>query len=172
MTDPNVKPDEPDQKEQEIQPGDHVRIRDEALIDPVADEMTPVKLFKRVAWPNHFYVFAVAPGPKGETLLRIEPCCGWVDDEKDRRKAACQAHPAKYFERIDPPVYAEEEEEPDEEERDRYAGLKLNGEEVIGVEYADKKLVVRRMGRTPFVLEGKPAAYLLKGLRAFGVNIL
>lgn len=151
-----------DHQEIDIKPGDLVRLTSEALINPKAEDMKPMRLFKNEAWPNEFLAHDVFE-KDGKWFLRLDPCCGWMRDLEDRTKLSCQAHPAHFFERS-----GERIEEPDEETQSRYSGVKFNGEDLLGIEYDGKAFVLRYMGRSPLKLDlaqGKEIEKLLHALK-------
>ena len=142
----DVKVDKDEQDEQDIKPGDIVRLTSEALINPKADNLTPKRLFKNEGWPNEFLAYDVyVEGDK--TFIRLDPCCGWMRNLEDRSKYSCQAHPAEFFER------SGERVDDDEESQSRYSGAKFNGEDILGVEIDGKTVAIRYMGSSPIKLD-------------------
>ncbi len=162
MSESHVDDVEVDQEEIDIKPGDIVRLTSEALIDKKAESMKPMRLFKNEAWPNEFLAHDVFE-KDGKWFVRLDPCCGWMRDLEDRSKLSCQAHPAHFFERS-----GERIEEPEEETQSRYSGVKINGEDLFGMEYDGKAFVLRYMGRSPLKLDlaqGKEIQNLLRSLK-------
>ena len=146
MTDKKTEDVKAETAEQDIKPGDVVRLTSEALINPKADDLKPKRLFKNEGWPNEFLAYDVFV-KDGKTFLRLDPCCGWMRNLEDRSKYSCQAHPAEFFER------SGERVEDEEETQSRYSGVKLNGEEILGVEMDEKSVVLRYMGSSPIKLD-------------------
>lgn len=147
----------------DVKAGDFVRVTAEAMADPELKDVTPIRLFKLAGWPNKFMVVDVAIDADEGQVLRLDPCCGWLLEPKGREEHACQAHPAKYFER-------HPEEETEKPSGNRSMGINIAGFDLVSVEYVDGKgkdpsLVVKLVGQKPIVLEGKAAqqfAQLLK----------
>ena len=149
----------------DVQAGDYVRLTPETMIDPDAQNMSPVSLFKLVGWPNKFMVVDVLMDVKHGQVLRLDPCCGWIRDPEDRSKFPCQAHPSKYFER-----HPEDEHGQDKPEGDRYMGVNLAGLDLLSVEYLnggkEPSLVVKFVGQKPLILNGKAAKELAQILKS------
>jgi hypothetical protein len=150
----------------DVEVGDYVRMTDEALIDPVAQEMTPFQFFKLVGWPNKFMVVDIFIDQKHGQVIRLDPCCGWAQDLEDRSKAACQAHPAKFFKKLPP------EQEESRGEDDRYMGVNIAGFDLLSVEYLnggkEPSLMVKLAGQKPFRVSGSAARALSRFLQARG----
>ena len=92
---PERKPDGPKEEAEkpfhlEVSPGDRVRLTPEAIIDPDAQPATPLRLFK-FGWPNDFLVLDVYDHETYGQCIVLDPCCGWVQDEKHAKKV-CFGH--------------------------------------------------------------------------------
>lgn len=164
---------EPAQPEQavrtlEVEAGDFVRITPEALVDEETQDMTPIRLFKLIGWPNKFQVVDVFIDAKHGQVLRLDPCCAWILDPEHHKKTACQAHPSIYFEKF---PQGQASSSPDKE--DRYMGINIAGHDLLSVEYIngerEPKLMVKMVGQRPFMLSGEAARALSRLLRARGV---
>ncbi len=146
----------------EIEPGEYVRLTAEAFIDPDAQDMTPLRFFKLVGWPNKFMVVDIFIDTKHGRVLRLDPCCGWARDPENRAKIACQAHPAKFFEKCPP--------EPDRHDKnDRYMEVNLAGYDLLSVEFLnggkEPSLLVKFAGQKPFRISGAAARELARFLQ-------
>lgn len=145
----------------DVAAGDRVRITAEAMIDPDAQEATPIRLF-RFGWPNDFLVLEVFDDPKFGQVLVLDPCCNWIRDPKKRTVHVCAAHSARFFEVV------EKGSQPGQGRR--YSGVNIAGFDLVSVEYANGKdspaLAVRVAGRKPVVLRGQPAQLLAQLLQA------
>ncbi len=139
-------------------------------------DSTPARLL-REGWPNWFAIDQIYHDEKKGILLRLDPCCGWMEKLDDRTSLACQAHPAENFELI-PGHLKDQLDENDEETEDagegpsggRYAGFALGEgvEDVISVEYVNggkaPAFIFRKSGKAPQILKGSLA---IKALRTF-----
>ena len=145
-----------------IEPGQFVRLVDRALLD--MPKMTPVKLFK-LGWPNKFQILDVGHDPKtGEQVLKIDPCCDWMEDPDGRKRHLCGAHPARCFE-----VYPEHKPK---DGKDRYFGVNVAGNDLVSVEYLnggnEESLMVKFVGQRPFTISGSAARTLARFLQERG----
>ena len=167
---PEKKPDAPKEDAEkpfhlDVSPGDRVRLTPEALVDPVAQPGTPLKLFK-FGWPNDFMVLDVYDHEVYGQVVVLDPCCNWIRDAEKHAKPVCFGHSTRFFEVIK----RAQTQNPDPSRR--YAGVNLAGLDILSVEYANgngaetPSLVVRVAGRKPITLNGQPAQILSQFLRA------
>ena len=143
-----------------------MRLTAEALADKELADVSPVKLRKLVNWPNKFMVVDVADDVDDGQVLRLDPCCGWLEHPDIQDKHACQAHPAAYFE-----LHPGDDEDAEKPSDDRYMGVKFAGLDLVSVEYlkGDGKgasLMIKLAGQKPVVLEGEAANQFAKILKS------
>jgi len=157
---PSPEGEKPEQLE--VSPGDRVRITPEAMIDPEAQDATPVRLFK-FGWPNDFLVVDVYEDKRYGQVLTLDPCCNWIKDPEKRKENVCVAHASRFFEVI---------KRSQSEANRRYSGVNIAGLDILSVEFLNGKegeqpsLAVRVAGRKPMVLQGQAAHILSQFLRA------
>lgn len=149
----------------EVEAEDEVQIKPWCF-EPDGVRMTPIELYK-VGWPNRFRVLDVQEH-KGERFLVLDPCCNWMEDHANGN-SRCNAHPARYFSKIEAPETAVEpaKEVAEEENRvphpeDRYTSVDTPWWNVLKVEYLeDEKTPVIKLrfasGRRPFTASGEVA---------------
>lgn len=164
---PEKKPDAPKENDEkpfhlEVSPGDRVRLTAEAIVDPDAQPSTPLRLFK-FGWPNDFLVLDVYEHEVHGQVVVLDPCCGWMRDEKHAKQVCPHGHSARFFEVLKR-VQATDPNR-------RYAGVNLAGLDILSVESTGNgpdgpSLVVRVAGRKPITLNGQPAQILSQFLRA------
>jgi hypothetical protein len=142
--------------------------------------MTPVSLLK-VGWPNKFLVLEIYEDEKrGGKLVRLDPCCGWMQDLIKEGDHACEAHPAKYFTPLPGHIRDQAEEAEESSAGDgarRYSGFgrKEGGEDAVGMEYVHggqeepPSFFFRRAGTSPVVIRGAAADRVLDILSKLGI---
>lgn len=127
--------------------GDIVAVNEESL----KTELTPVALMK-IGWPNHFCVRKVVEDESRGTLYELDPCCNWmVDWKKKDYPYACNAHPAKFFKKI-------EGKHVDLDKGERYIGVGVGDRDFVSVAPAAKgksaKVMINIPGLPPIALDG------------------
>ena len=164
----------------EFRIGGFCRLKEEAI---ARMDSTPARMY-RDGWPNWFAIDQIYEDEKEGMLLKLDPCCEWMEDLADRTKHACKAHPAKNFEPIPGHLKDQVEGSGDGEENrergtgpsgGRYAGFALgeDTEDIIGVEFVNggkvPAIIVRRAGKAPEILKGSPALKIGKVLHGLGI---
>ncbi len=144
-------------------------------------DSTPARLL-REGWPNWFAIDQIYEDEKQGTLLKLDPCCEWMEDPVDREKHACKAHPAKNFEVI--PGHLKDQLDAEDEETEgagkgpsggRYAGFALGEdvEDIISVEYVNggkaPAFIFRKSGKAPQILKGSLAVKALRTFTKLGI---